>query len=175
MTFFRACFSVLTPLILFGLFVLGCGESAQHRPLNEAQVREQLMQYNRSRVAEEDTLIERFMRRHELDFLRSPTGMRYSIDHQVVGPQLVTGDFVAINFRIYLLDSTLCYDNIGASRVSMVVNGSDMAAGFHELVPIVGRGGVARSIWPARLGYGVAGDLNRIPPEAILLVDLEVQ
>lgn len=167
--------SVMVYLCVAMLFSnAGCGEAVRHRPLNEAQVKEQLMQYNRSRVAEEDSLIERFMRYHKLDFERSPTGLRYEIT--AAGAEaLDDGDHVAVVHRIHLLDSTLCYENQSTAALQFVVNGSDVASGFHELVQLTGRGGAARSIWPARLGYGVAGDLSCIPLEAILLVDIEVR
>ncbi len=160
---------------LGAFFLGGCGDGNQHRQLSEEQVKEQLMQYNKSRVTQEDSLIDRYVRRHQLDFFTSKTGMRYSLAPNASFVPLKTEDLVSVRYRMYLMDSTLCYDNFAGEPLRFVVNGSDVASGFHELVQLTGRGGAARSIWPARLGYGVAGDLDCVPLEAVLLVDIEVE
>lgn len=163
-------------LVLLAVFSgVGCGEKPQHAQLSEEQVKAQLLEYNRSKVTREDSLIERYLRMHRLDFQTSKTGMRYQLAPNDSFIPLQTEDRVAVSYRMYLMDSTLCYDNFGSEPLRFVVNGSDVASGFHELVQLTGRGGAARSIWPARLGYGVAGDLDCIPLEAVLLVDIEVQ
>lgn len=157
------------------IFLGGCGDGNQHRQLSEEQVKEQLLQYNRSRVTQEDSLIDRYVRKHKLNFVTSNTGLRYELEPNDSFVPLKTEDLVAVRYRMHLMDSTLCYDNFGGEPLRFVVNGSDVASGFHELVQLTGRGGAARSIWPARLGYGVAGDLDCVPLEAVLLVDIEVE
>ena len=66
-----------------------------------------------------------------------------------------------------------------SSKVSgplqMLVEGSDAPPGFHEVVQYMQSGDSAHCIWPARLGYGMTGDLHKIPLNAILLVDLSVR
>lgn len=173
----NSCFKRLILLALLGVFFLlgGCGERNQHRQLSEEQVKEQLLQYNRSRVTQEDSLIDRYVRKHNVNFITSKTGMRYELEPNDSFVPLTTEDFVSVRYRMFLMDSTLCYDNFKGEPLRFVVNGSDVASGFHELVQLTGRGGAARSIWPARLGYGVAGDLDCVPLEAVLLVDVEVE
>jgi len=59
--------------------------------------------------------------------------------------------------------------------LQMLVEGSEAPPGFHEVVQKMRRGDSARCIWPSRLGYGMTGDLHKIPLNAVLLVDLEVK
>lgn len=163
---------------LFGFLLVviafGCAEPATQRPISEAELREQLLDYNKSKVVEEDSLIERFMRHHRLDFERTNTGMRYEII-QEGGATLAPGDVVEARYTIHLLDSTLCYDNTEGELLRFTIHGSDVAPGFHEMALVIGRNAKARAIWPARLGYGLSGDLDKIPLDAILLVDLSLQ
>jgi len=171
------CAKLLILITLLNIFFLlgGCGDGNQHRQLSEEQVKEQLLQYNKSRVTQEDSLIDRYVRKHRLNFITSKTGMRYALEPNDRFVPLKTEDLVSVHYRMHLMDSTLCYDNFDGEPLRFVVNGSDVASGFHELVQLTGRGGAARSIWPARLGYGVAGDLDCVPLEAVLLVDVEVE
>lgn len=155
--------------------LLGCAEPTTQRPISEAELREQLLDYNKAKVLEEDSLIERFIRHHRLDFERTDTGMRYEIISEDSGEQLVPGDIVEARYTIHLLDSTLCYDNTEGELLRFTIHGSDVAPGFHEMALVIGRHAQARAIWPARLGYGLSGDLDKIPLDAILLVDLSLQ
>lgn len=166
-------FRVISLLCLAVL--LSCAEPATQRPISEAELREQLLDYNKAKVVEEDSLIERFMRHHRLDFERTNTGMRYEIRSEEAGETLVPGDVVDARYTIHLLDSTLCYDNTDGEVLRFTIHGSDVAPGFHEMALVIGRNASARAIWPARLGYGLSGDLDKIPLDAILLVDLSLQ
>lgn len=158
--------------LLATLLAVSCGEQDQHRPINEAEMREHLLDYNRSKVHEEDSLIERFMRRHQLDWVKSNTGMRYFVSDEGLGLYPKPEDQVAVRYTMHLLDSTFCYSNVNEAPYVFIVNGSDVAPGFHEMVQLLKSGGKAQAIWPARLGFGLAGDFDKIPQDAILLVDL---
>lgn len=161
--------------LLATLFAVSCGEQDQHRPINEAEMREHLLDYNRSKVHEEDSLIERFMRKHQLDWVKSNTGMRYFVSDEGLGLHPKPEDQVVVRYTMHLLDSTLCYSNVNEAPYIFIVNGSDVAPGFHEMVQILKPGGMAQAIWPARLGFGLAGDFDKIPQDAILLVDLTLE
>jgi FKBP-type peptidyl-prolyl cis-trans isomerase len=156
-------------------FAIGCSESVPHQSVDEAKLKEQLLRYNKARVNEEDRVIDRFIAYHGLNFTTSETGLRYEILSDQRGSPLRQGDYVSMHYTIHLLDSTLCYDNRDEAPLGFTVNGSDVASGFHELAMLIGRGASARSIWPARLGYGVAGDLSCIPLEAVLLVQVSIE
>jgi FKBP-type peptidyl-prolyl cis-trans isomerase FklB len=164
---------------LFSLFaalgMASCGEQDPHRPINEAEMREHLLDYNRTKVHEEDSLIERFMRKHELQWTKSSTGMRFSIVEEGLGLFPKAEDQVQVRYTMHLLDSTFCYSNVNEAPYVFIVNGSDVAPGFHEMVQLLKPGGKAQAVWPARLGFGLAGDFEKIPQDAVLLVDLELE
>lgn len=163
-------------LLVVGLAILfACGEQDQHRPINEAEMREHLLDYNRVKVQAEDSLIEQFIRDNQLNWSKSNTGMRYNVDDEGIGMYPKPEDEVIVRYAIHLLDSTFCYSNVDAEPYAFIVNGSDVAPGFHEMVQLLKPGGKARAIWPARLGFGLSGDFDKIPQDAILLVDLRLE
>lgn len=149
-------------------------EKTAYREVSDEELREQLMDYNKRKVQNEDSLISAFVEDNNLSFDLSETGMRYKVLDTGGDRPVEKGDAVALTYRIHLLDSTPVYssDENGPFRFSM--EQSDAAPGFHELVKRMNYGDSAVSIWPARLGYGIAGDQDRIPLDAILLVDLRL-
>lgn len=163
-------------LVLFVILCLGCSschdEKTAYQQQDPEDLREQLIAYNRQKMENEDSLIVSYVEQHQLNFDRSPTGMRFTIfsGGGTVKPQ--TFDEVAVRYRIHLLDSTPVYSSDESGLYRFELGRSDAASGFHELVAQMNYGDSARSIWPARLGYGLSGDNDRIPLDAILLVDV---
>lgn len=160
------------------LLIMGasCGERTGHqKQYTEAEIRDQLIDYNKGKMNEEDAFITSYVQLHELDMQKSETGMRYTIFHVGEGDSIKVGEQVEVNYDIRLDDSTLCYSSDRSGALRLLVEGSEAPPGFHEIVQKMKRGDRARCIWPARLGYGMTGDLHKIPLNAVLLVDLEVQ
>lgn len=154
------------------LLLHSCADHTPNAVIDERALNEQLMDYNRNRVSNEDALIDSFVNALDEEYRTSPTGMRYAILNEGEGLPFAEGDAVQVAYTIHLMDSTLCYDMRNGEHLQFIVNGSDVAPGFHQLAGLLKPGGHARAVWPSRLGYGLAGDMNRIPQDAVLLVEL---
>ena len=165
-------------LLVFGIIsvilsVQSCGDDRPTPPpVNEAELREQLIDYNRNKMLVEDSLITSYLSEHALSYEKTPTGLRYAVNSSEVGDSLSKGDVVRVAMEIWLLDSTLCYARKEDDPFSFILGESDAPPGLHEMAGLLKKGDSAESIWPARLGYGLTGDQGRIPQDAILLVDL---
>lgn len=160
------CLASLIPMLQ------ACADHTPNAVIDERGLNEQLMDYNRNRVSNEDALIDSFVSSLNESYETSPTGMRYSILNEGEGLPFAEGDPVEVQYTIHLMDSTLCYDKREGEGLQFIVNGSDVAPGFHQLAGLLKPGGHVRAVWPSRLGYGLAGDMNRIPQDAVLLVEL---
>ncbi len=165
---------MLSSLFLVAVLVACHDEKTAYREVSDAELREQLMDYNKRKVENEDSLISAFVREYGLDFDISPTGMRYRILNTGGARKVEKGDDVALTYAIHLLDSTPVYASKDNGAFRFTIEQSDAAPGFHELVKRMNYGDSAVTIWPARLGYGIAGDQDRIPLDAILLVDIRI-
>lgn len=165
---------ILIPAFI-ALFAQACEEEYQRNaPLSEAELREQLFEYNKSKVEEEDQLINDFVKEHPFSFELSETGMRYHVFPVGGGQKIEKGTEVQITFTLRLFDSTLCYTRDKEQPFTFFLDESATASGFHELVRYMSKGDSAVAVWPARLGYGMTGDQDKIPQDAILLVDLKL-
>ena len=165
-------------LILLSLLALqasGChDEKRQQVHVSQAEIQEDLIAYNRKKVERENSTIEHYNDSLNLGMQKSPTGLRYVIDHTGEGDSISFGSKIEVDYSIYLLDSTLCYSSDLTGTRMFSVEESDEMPGMHELVQRMRVGDKARGILPSRLGYGFTGDIERIPQDAVLLIDVHV-
>lgn len=163
-------------VVVFVVLGASCNEQTKHqKPMSDAELRDQLIEFNKDKMNTEDAFISSYVEKYNLAMKRSDTGMRYKLFEVGEGDSISVGDAVEIKYRIRLEDSTLCYSSSVSGPLQMLVEGSDAPPGFHEVVQYMQSGDSAHCIWPARLGYGMTGDLHKIPLNAILLVDLSVK
>jgi peptidylprolyl isomerase len=55
-----------------------------------------------------------------------------------------------------------------------VVDKSDKESGLNEAVKLLSIGDKAKLILPSHLAYGLLGDFDKIPPQSILLIDVQL-
>lgn len=157
------------------LFAVSCQQNKKKEVVSEpVDIQAQLLEYNKRKIQEEDALIASHAEASPIGFTVSDTGMRYKVFSGGNNNSIKVEDIVGVQYTMRLLDSTLCYENWDAEPLVFKVAKTDVAAGFHELVQKMCPNDSAVAIWPARLGFGVAGDSKKIPQDAILLVDLKV-
>ena len=70
------------------------------------------------------------------------------------------------------------FDNTANNRTAcgcaVLTQGGDLVAGFNEGLLLMRQGERKLLLIPSRLGYGVRGSQNSIPPDAALLFDVEI-
>lgn len=103
------------------------------------------------------------------------SGLRYMIYKKGEGNSLAkTGQFVYVRVKIELLNGTLCYETPKDETENFVLEKSEKESGIHEALRYMGKGDKAKLILPSYLGHGLLGDQNKIPPQSILYIDLEL-
>jgi FKBP-type peptidyl-prolyl cis-trans isomerase len=165
-------------VILFILVILqsaGCKQTTEYKPtVSNQELEDDLIAFNRQKVERENAAIDNYLNSLNLTMEKSNTGLRYLIDRKGSGDTIVFGVEVEVKYDIYLIDSTLCYSSKITGNKRFFVEESDEMPGMHELVKLLRVGDSARSILPSRLGYGFTGDSDKIPGDAVLLLDVEV-
>lgn len=165
-------------MILFTILALQAAachdDKKQQTQVSEAQLQEDLIAYNRKKVGRENALINHYHDSLQLGMTKSPTGLRYRVEHTGEGDSITFGTKIEVNYSIYLLDSTLCYSSDLTGSRMIRVEESDEMPGMHELVQYMRIGDRAQGILPSRLGYGFTGDIEKIPQDAVLLIDVNV-
>lgn len=151
---------------------LGCkSKQTDEFAQKQAQLSNQLVAAHKNYVKEEAAIIDTFLLRKSLTMHKTPTGLRYKLYNNGQGPLAATGNQVAINCCLYLLNGTLC--NAGNTSINFKVGMADLPTGLHELVQLMHAGDSAVAVLPVHLAYGLSGEGN-VPPESTLFCAIKL-
>ena len=95
--------------------------STQSIPQNETKVREQLIDLNKERIAQENDQIDAYINRMSYTMQTTETGLRYKILETGKGDKPKWMSEVKVNYKLNLLDGTYCYssDSSGALQIKL--------------------------------------------------------
>ncbi len=136
--------------------------------------KENLIKINKYLVEVEDYKIDEYNKRNNLSLSKTESGLRYEIFKKGKGEKIKKNSIVLFNYRVQLIDGTLCYssDSLGMRRIS--INHEAEEKGLQEGLELLSVGDSAIFIVPSHLGYGLLGDNKCIPPRAILVYFVKV-
>ena len=169
-------------VVLFSyLFFLGCNNLPKeyvediNPAINQTPDKQNLIDVNKNWIKDESFLIDQFCKRHHLDVVLTPTGVRYYILENTDGVPVVPGDVVTISYEIRLLDSdtTLCYSSKDAN-FSFVVEMDNIESGLHEAITYFKKGEKGYVVLPHYLAHGLIGNMDKIPPLSPVLYKLHL-
>ena len=177
-------------LFSFAIFLCSCDTdlpnrkagSQNDRPaINPNEHKESLIKANTIRVQKEDVEIDRFVKRHQWDMLETGTGLRYLIYYEEEGEEATTclpdrqaGKTAVINFKISLLDGTVCYSSENDGPKKFTIGQGGVESGLEEGILLLKVGDKAKFILPSHLAYGLLGDGNKIPSHAVNIYNVEL-
>ncbi len=160
------------------LLQLSCGNNQTHvtkkTDLESKEFKDKLVDANKIYVKRESDEIDQYVKHKKWRMTTTGSGLRYMITQKGSGLSPQTEQHVKLNFKISLLDGTLCYSSDSTGSYEFVVDKSSVETGLHEGVKYMHVGDKAVLILPSHLAYGLIGDENRIPPRASVLYDLEL-
>lgn len=91
------------------------------------------------------------------------------------GEQAESGRTVTVHYTGWLADGTMFDSSLGAGApMSVPLGQKRLIAGWELGIPGMRVGGHRRLLIPSRLGYGVRGAGEDIPPNAVLVFDIEL-
>jgi len=121
--------------------------------------------------------IKRFVERRNWNAKRTETGIYYYV-HVVneQGRKAKAGDVAVIEYKVRLLDAdtTLCYSSEKGKTEDVVIEMDNVETGLHEALTYLRVGEQAYVIIPHYLAYGLAGDLEKIPPLSPVLYEINL-
>jgi hypothetical protein len=85
-----------------------------------------------------------------------------------------TGQTASIRVRVETLDRVVRYETEKETTEAFAIDKSEKESGIHEALKYMKVGDHAKLILPSYLGHGLLGDRERIPPQAVLYIDLEL-
>jgi FKBP-type peptidyl-prolyl cis-trans isomerase len=169
----------IVPVLLLAYSVLGSGcfnnqnqPESQQSPVSD--LKEHLLKVNKAHVYSEEDQISDFLSRYQYPVQSTTTGLRYYVYHHVNGLKPKGNSIVEVSYKVRLLDGTLCYSSDSTGTLEFQIGKTDLPVGLQEGIRLMAVGEKAIFITPSKLGYGFTGDGENIPPNAVLVYDVEL-
>ena len=168
-------FRIIVLIMVMSTAFVACEEEKPNdTPPSKPMGKEELIQHNKDLVVQENQRVEAFITRRQWPMESSGTGLRYWIMEPGEGDSVRTGDVIAVQYQISLLDGTVCYSSDTAKPEHFKVGMDQVESGLHEGVTYLRVGDHARLILPPHLAHGLVGDMNKIPPRSTLIYDIRI-
>ena len=162
-------------LILCAFCSCSNSQSRKEQQSRSSQISlERYIEINKQLVGDEQKVIFRYAEEQGLDMHTTETGLWYVITESGVGDNIMAGKVVSLEYKIWLLDGTLCYNSEKDGQKVFLVGQGGVESGLEEGVLLLKKGSKATFIMPPHLAHGLIGDDDRIPGRAILKYDVEV-
>lgn len=129
--------------------------------------------FNKDAALEELEQIDLLLERYQWDVTETGSGVRYWIYKKGNGDFFKNGDRIKCYYTLNLINGKKVYDSDNDGLLRVEVGKSDIAPGLSEAILLLREGDYAKVIVPSNLGYGLAGDGNKIPTRATLIYDLQ--
>ncbi len=117
----------------------------------------------------------RFLKRNRTQpgVLTTSSGLQYRVLEPGTGRRPGPGDAVRVHCRIQLLDGTIILDTHRRSKPLVYVV-AKVIPGLAEGLQLIRQGAKVRLFVPPDLGYGPKGRPPHVPPNALLIYDIEL-
>ena len=137
-------------------------------------LRESLIHANIAALHAEDEQIEDMIKRYGLQMQTSATGLRYAVNLIGSGEFAKEGDLVSLKYVLRSISGDVIYSSEYTGPIRFIVGKGNVVSGLEEAILLLRVGDKAKIVIPSHLGFGLAGDDNRIPPKTTLIYDLEL-
>ncbi|MDF2436507.1 MAG: fkpA [Bacteroidota bacterium] len=134
-----------------------------------------LVEANKMYVKRESDEIDQYTARHKWKMTTTGTGLRYMITKNGSGKENPKPEQrVKVDYKISLLDGTLCYTSEQTGPKEFVVAKDNIETGLHEGIQYLHKGDEAVFILPSHLAHGLLGDGNKIPAKASVIYEIKL-
>lgn len=127
-------------------------------------------------LKKEQQQIENYLNQRGItDYQVSPDGIYYTVERQGDGPKPQPNQKVTVHYRGTLLNGKqfdASYDR--GQPFEFVLGRGQVIKGWDRGIPLFNVGGKGTLYLPSSLGYGERGSGSNIPPNSILIFDVEV-
>lgn len=142
--------------------------------IQSKEFQDKLIEANKLYVKQESDEIDQYVAHKGWSMTQTGTGLRYMIVQKGNGNTPKPGQLAKVNYRISLMDGTVCYSSDSTGAREFVVEGDNVESGLHEGIQHLHVGDKAILILPSHLAHGLIGDENKIPPKASVIYELEL-
>lgn len=163
-------------IFILSLLAVGCSDPApkKQRPFDEARVKEPLVEANQHSVRTEDEDINLYVKRQQLDIVRSESGLRYEISKTGHGKLIKAKDVVTYSYETFSIDGNLLYSSEEQGDKVVKVDKNNEIHAIDEVLKLMRDGDSAHLVIPSHLAYGVAGDGDKIRQRIPIVMKIKI-
>jgi len=153
------------------LLCLALNACAEYNSSEEAVIEVDPIERQKMYLAQERAQLDAYITTHELEGIqRNGFGMFELSVTKGKGKTAKFGDQIIYNATVYLLDDS----GIGQYTDTVELGRSEMETGLHESLKGMKEGEKKLVLIPSFLAHGIAGDLDRVPPQSPLRYDIRL-
>ena len=159
--------------ITVAILLVSCAEESQPVEPEFKWSKKQSSELNKKFAKREEIDINFYLEvRPEWEMSTTGSGLRYWVYEVGEGENLSSGDMAEVEYSVGLLDGTECYATASDEYVEVIIDHSEVETGMQEALKLLRVGDKAKIIVPSHIGHGLLGDLDQIPPQRTLVIDL---
>ena len=159
-------------ILLIGI-LFSCGTQEEKKVIDWNQKKS--TDFNRELAIEQDLQIKMYLEQHsDWKMVSTGSGLRYYIYEKGEGAEAAIGMTAQVETEIFLLDGTQCYKTASDEMEEFVIDKSDIESGIQEGIKKMKVGDKAHMIIPSHLAHGLVGDMDKIPPLSVIVVDIHL-
>jgi FKBP-type peptidyl-prolyl cis-trans isomerase FkpA len=118
--------------------------------------------------------IERYLEQNAIVAQSTESGLRYVINSESAGDRPKPGNTVSVHYTGKLMDGTIFDSSEGKDPIQFVIGRGAVIRGWDEGIMLLNKGSKATFYIPSGLAYGPPGRSPVIPPNSILMFDVEL-
>jgi len=164
-------------ILIFSLIFFSCndkGKDVDKSSDKQQYSKKSLEKINQMLVDKDVEVIKNYIERRGWDMKMTESGLWYMIYKEGNGELIEKNDYITLNYKVWLIDGTLCYSSDSLGAKSFIVGKGGVETGLEQGVLMLRKGSKARFIMPPHLAHGLVGDNKKIPARATIIYDVEV-
>jgi FKBP-type peptidyl-prolyl cis-trans isomerase len=163
------------PILLLALLACNSNTNNNSEPVKSfSSTKQKLMGINQQLTGKDRELIKAYIDRHRLAMKENPSGLFIYVYGEGSGSTPKKGDLITYYYRISLLDGAECYKSEPGKPKSFMVGHGGVESGLEEGITLMRKGQKAVFILPPHLAHGLIGDMDKIPPRASIVYEVEL-
>ena len=155
--------------------VMSQSEFEDYQRVQYEKMRQEMEQQNENQLSIDLELIENYLKENNIDAMKSESGLHYVITEKGNGDNAAAGDNVTVHYTGMLLNGEKFDSSLDRNQPFSFQLGQGMVIrGWDEGITYFNKGASGTLYIPSTLGYGSSGAGGVIPPNAILIFEIQV-
>ena len=155
--------------------VMSQSEFEDFQRVQYEKMQQEMEQNNEKQLSVDLELIENYLKENNVNATKTESGLYYEITKNGSGDNASAGDNVTVHYTGMLLNGEVFDSSVSRNQPFSFQLGKGMVIkGWDEGITYFNKGAEGRIFIPSPLGYGSAGAGGIIPPNAVLIFEIQV-